>query len=123
MTTNTQQNKLVRMPLRETEVLSIMGLTPDEAIECPVRGCGFSCLHILRDSHGRVDIKGVDTGITSVTQRMDEGTLRIPMWCENGHHFDLIVGEHKGSLYFWAEETVEVPQEELDASAAYDLLF
>lgn len=33
--------------------------------------------------------------------------LAIPMWCENGHHFVLCLGEHKGNMQVWCVEDKE----------------
>lgn len=55
------------------------------AVVCPV--CGFEYVHLDLD------------GVKPVDHFGSNGGLKIPMFCEDGHHWDLVLDQHKGLCF------------------------
>lgn len=61
------------------------------AVVCPI--CGFEYVHVDRSGVESVDFYGKG------------GALLIPMYCENGHRWNLVIDQHKG----WCFMTITNP--------------
>lgn len=74
------------------------------AINCPV--CGFDYTHV---SDVNV-IPGFDD--YRATRKVRGDVIKISMYCESRHTFDVMIGFHKGQNYVWCEPTGEIPDED-----------
>jgi hypothetical protein len=71
-------------------------------VACPV--CGFDYNHA-----GTPEVlDGEDNYATKLGPRGN--VIRIPFWCEDGHHWVLLIGQHKGREFMGAvHESTDPP--------------
>lgn len=69
-------------------------------ILCPV--CNFDYVHFNRPEYNSSD----DVSGKAWAGRGD--AVIIPMWCEDNHKWNLIIGHHKGSSFVYCELPKEV---------------
>ncbi len=93
-----------------------------EVLECPI--CGFECLHPLsvKVATGKyvtnIDAQGQETiwpptPETEKAERERGVRIYIEYLCENGHHGNLILQFHKGSIFIEHEKLEPTARETL----------
>jgi hypothetical protein len=70
----------------------------EDEVKCPI--CGFNYVHFESNPFF---IKGEDN-YKAWIGRGD--AVKIPVYCENEHHWNIVLGFHKGQMYF----THEIPE-------------
>ncbi len=73
-------------------------------IKCPV--CNFHCTHIADPVYKKTDNYDAWDGRGSA--------IRVPMYCESGHAWEVLFGFHKGSSYIGIENERKMNMDEID---------
>ena len=91
----TKQNVSVVLQNKVELVKGFIVESPDIWENAPCPKCGFGYVHFDNFS------KYCDSYDPHCCGARN-GCLRLPMWCESGHSFDLVITAHKGQTYiFW----------------------